>query len=938
MKSLRALLLACLLTLIFGVTPAQPQGLREVRSLGGITEYALDANGLQVLLMPVSGAPRLTVTVTYRVGSRQETAAEAGMAHLLEHLSFHDAEGVDGDISAALQALGARYNGTTSFDRTNYLASLPADAGALALRRVLQLEAARMSGAHLSEQALARETPIVLNELGLRGQALAPQMQQALSAAAFRQHPYGRPVIGYATGLEQLSLPALRAFYARHYRPDRAVLMIAGGFDTTQALAAVTEVFGALPRPAAQPPEEAGEPSPEPDQTVPRVTTLRTRSTALAVGWRVPGMAHRHAPALAMLSQVLASAGGPESQALAGVAATRDPYLIGRTLPLPAVPSGTASDRAALEMREQRWIDGLQDLRIDRSNAGWLRSATAEYARQWQAALRDPERASSLISDAIGAGDWRLVFKQLEGLQRLQPDDIAEVARLYLRSENRSVARGVTDPAVTATQFEEQPLGFLSGLFSKPVQVQRVDDPSQAAGQLNEPAPAPLAGGQAFETDAAALDRATQRYQLPSGMRIALLPRETAGERVALLLQLRWGAPREMAKWQGWRALAPLLDEGTAQHTADQVREIRMKLGAEIHMQAGPQGLSIRVAASRATLVPTLVLLREMLAEPLLPEPAFRRLQAAQLSRLPAANARVDTGPDERERRFHMIHVGLNRGEPGYQPSAAELAAIWRELRVEDVREFHRRFCSANDAIAAVVGALPDKLPGVLEELIGRWKKPGAPAFEHYVQHHFDEHAERFVSQAPADAPAGSVATVVLHQEFALNRDDPDFYPLLAGVRVLAGGAGEPGGSRLADRLRSREAISYAIQQTLQVPAEGDRAFLRLQAGSAPRDAGRLEAGMREEIARLLADGVGSEELEAARGRLATELRQPLLSDAGLAASLMGQLERGSSFSADRQKQDQGMAALTAERVDAALRRLLRPEGWVAVVRDTAGD
>ena len=343
MNLLRALLTACqmtlTLTLIFSGTAARAQGLREapreVRSLGGITEYALDANGLQLLLMPVAGSPRLTVTMTYRVGSRDETAAEAGMAHLLEHLSFHDADGVDGDISAALQALGARYNGTTSVDRTNYLASLLADAGAAALRRVLQLEAARMSGAHLSEQALARETPIVLNELALRAQAPGPQMQQALAAAAFRQHPYGRPVIGYATGLEQLSLPALRAFYAAHYRPDRAVLMIAGGFDTAQALAAVAEVFGPLPRPIA--PADIQDPPPEPDQTLPRVITLRTRASALAVGWRVPGMAHEDAPALMLLNAILPGlAAAPDAlgstaaaQPLAGSATTRDPYLIG---------------------------------------------------------------------------------------------------------------------------------------------------------------------------------------------------------------------------------------------------------------------------------------------------------------------------------------------------------------------------------------------------------------------------------------------------------------------------------------------------------------------------------------------------------------------------------------------------------------------------------
>ncbi|WP_144006983.1 pitrilysin family protein, partial [Pelomonas sp. KK5] len=212
------------------VDAAPAAGFTEIRSIGGITEYRLDANGLQLLLMPVARAPRTSVTVIYRVGSRHERgAAEAGMAHLLEHVSFHGAAGVP-DIAVELQRLGVRFNATTSTDRTNYFASFAAGERGT-LQRVLELEAARMSGARLDESDIAREKPIVLDELALRGQAVLPQLQQALAATAFRSHAYGRPVIGSVASIEQLSLPVLREFYARHYRPDHAVLMLAGAFE-----------------------------------------------------------------------------------------------------------------------------------------------------------------------------------------------------------------------------------------------------------------------------------------------------------------------------------------------------------------------------------------------------------------------------------------------------------------------------------------------------------------------------------------------------------------------------------------------------------------------------------------------------------------------------------------------------------------------------------
>src|SRR5712675_275302 len=101
-----------------------PQGVRQMASMGGITEYDFP-NGLRVLLYPDSAQPKITVNMTYLVGSRHEGYGETGMAHLLEHMDF--IETTNGrKIKAELVARGASWNGTTSDDRTNYYVTFTA--------------------------------------------------------------------------------------------------------------------------------------------------------------------------------------------------------------------------------------------------------------------------------------------------------------------------------------------------------------------------------------------------------------------------------------------------------------------------------------------------------------------------------------------------------------------------------------------------------------------------------------------------------------------------------------------------------------------------------------------------------------------------------------------------------------------------------------------
>src|SRR5579871_2693870 len=125
----------------------------KITSVEGITEYRLD-NGLQVLLFPDNSKPTVTVNVTYMVGSRHEGAGETGMAHLLEHMLFKGTQ-THKEIMGELSAHGNNFNGTTSWDRTNYFETVPATDSDL--RWALEMESDRMVNSRVAKSDLDRD-------------------------------------------------------------------------------------------------------------------------------------------------------------------------------------------------------------------------------------------------------------------------------------------------------------------------------------------------------------------------------------------------------------------------------------------------------------------------------------------------------------------------------------------------------------------------------------------------------------------------------------------------------------------------------------------------------------------------------------------------------------------------------------------------------------
>ena len=201
-------------------------GFTHIKSLGGIDEYRLDSNGLSVLLVPDHSAPVVTFQVTYRVGSRNEVTGTTGATHILEHMmfkgsdAFNDAKG--NSIKQLLEHVGGQFNANTSFDRTNYFATI----GRESLEGYIAIEADRMRHLWLHESDRQSEMTVVRNEYERGKNDPENVLMEEVTAAAYVALPYHHPVIGWKSDIEHVPIEKLREFYETFYWPNNATVII----------------------------------------------------------------------------------------------------------------------------------------------------------------------------------------------------------------------------------------------------------------------------------------------------------------------------------------------------------------------------------------------------------------------------------------------------------------------------------------------------------------------------------------------------------------------------------------------------------------------------------------------------------------------------------------------------------------------------------------
>jgi zinc protease len=268
------------------------------------------ANGLQVVVIENRRAPIVTHMVWYRAGAADEPPGKSGIAHFLEHLMFKGTERLaPGEFSRVVARQGGRDNAFTSWDYTGYVQTIARDR----LGLVMEMEADRMVNLRLAEDIVATERDVILEE---RRQVVenvpSARLREQMNAAMFLNHPYGRPIIGWAHEIRALTRADALDWYKTWYAPNNAVLIVAGDVSAPEVRALAETHYGPIPARAVPVRSRLAEPEPEAARRV-VLRDARVRQPSLTRAYLAPSLQRGesvHAYPLQVLGAVIGAQSG----------------------------------------------------------------------------------------------------------------------------------------------------------------------------------------------------------------------------------------------------------------------------------------------------------------------------------------------------------------------------------------------------------------------------------------------------------------------------------------------------------------------------------------------------------------------------------------------------------------------------------------------------
>jgi len=869
--------------------PAKPalKAPARITSVEGVTEYRL-ANGLKILLIPDRSIDTITVNVTYLVGSRNEGYGETGMAHLLEHLLFRGTRRFP-SIKANFQERGARYNGSTSFDRTNYYETFPASEKTLDY--VLDVEADRMVNASIARKDLDAEMTVVRNEFESGENSAFSVLRERVAASAYLWHNYGKAIIGARSDIENVPIERLRAFYRHYYQPDNAVVLLSGRFDEPAGLRLVHKHFGRISKPSRALRQTY---TVEPTQDGERSVTLRRAGDVQLVSalYHMPPGAHSEYAAVDVLVSLLNHVpSGRLHKALVEPGLASSVFGTERQQREAGMAYFGASLRqdAPLEAARDALLQVIEGFARNPATEDEVGRARTRLVNDIELALADSRDLTSALSETVGIGDWRVFFLHRDRLKQVSAAEVQAVALRYLKPANRTL--GMFLPTLSPDRAEIPPA------------------PDVAAMLKGYRGSAAVLQGEDFNPAPASIEARVLRRTLPGGMKLALLQKKTRGGTVVAQLGIHWGDEQsKLDRAAACGVTGSMLMRGTQKNSREQLRNHFDRLKA--HVRVGGEGGSIETV--RESLPEALRLMAEVLRQPSFPQEEFEQLRRSSLTS-------IDT---QRSDPSALASLALSRHLNPYPPAhwlynttLDERSARLQALSLDDVKKCHADFYGASHSELAVVGDFePERIERLAQELFGDWKSPRP-----YVRI-----ALRVADVQPVDSaintPDKANAVLRAGMLLRLRDDNPDYPALLLGNYVLGGSSD----SRLTRRIREKEGLSYSVGSFLSADSFSERGSFGAFAIYAPQNRARVETAIAEEIRKALAEGFSNEEIETGKKGLLQARQLARSNDENLASRLGSYLVLGRTFSWDEEL-ERRIAALTPKSVVEALRRHLDP-------------
>jgi len=887
--------------LVVSIGLAVIMSLNAVQGLGsGVTKTVLD-NGLTVLIKEIPTAPVVSLQVWYRVGSRHEPQGQNGIAHQLEHLMFKGTDTRPVQFGQLFNALGSVSNAFTSYDMTAYHHTVRADQ----LEALLILEADRLRNTAITPTALESEKRVVISEL--QGYENSPEyrLSRAVMGALYANHPYGLPVGGTATDVEQFSLGEVKAFYRQYYRPDNAVLVIAGDVRPSEALTLVKRTFGQVPAPPEPLPVNAKAAA---AAFTSRRVTLREPGSAplLQMVAPIPALTHADIPALEVLDMLLS--GGRSSllyQSLMETGQASSAYSYSAALQVGGwfeIGAIAAPDQslATIETTITKILDQLAQQPL---SAPALARAKQQLKANFVLRNRDIDaQAAQLANDETVAGDYRFSDRLLAAIDRVTAADVQRVVQTYLGGDRWVVGEFIP------SEFADVELSGRGGtqttehhLVGDPV------DPALVATYL--PKTTRSQGAIAPAT-------AVETFTLKNGLRVLLLV-DRSTPTVTLAGRINAGTAYDVLTQPGVANLtAANLLNGTRDKDALALAQTLEDRGISLEFSAFRDGVDVEGYAL-ASEVPTLLrTLADVLQNATFPEADFNLSQQRYLT---ALSLEADD-PVRLGRR--VFQETLYPSDHPLHPFAtpASVQGIQRQQLVD----FYRAAYAPDQTILTLVGDFdPTRVRSLLNELFGQWQPEIAPL--NLTVPPVSPPPQTLFKNAVIPGKAQAITYIGAP---GLDRRDPQFYAAMVMNHILGG---DTLASRLGTEIRDRQGLTYGIYSFFTASSQAGPFLIQLQ--TAPEDTAQAIQATLKLLRDARTHGFTAAELATAKRSLMNSYVVELANVDVLARTVLGNASVDLPPEELQQFGDR-LAAVTLEDVNHVLREIIDPDRLVIV---TAG-
>lgn len=751
------------------------------------TERTL-SNGLKVYAIRDTSTANVSVQVWYDVGSKDDPAGKSGFAHMFEHLMFKGTRNlIDEQMDRLTEDVGGYNNASTNSDYTNYYEVVPANH----LERLLFAEGDRMASLVVSEKVFASERDVVKEEL--RNRVLASPYGKLFYIyfpnISYSTHPYARPGIGSIEDLDAATIGDIRAFHATYYRPDNAVLVVAGNFDPAQLDKWVDKYFAGIARPNRPIPRVTVA---EPPRTAPTRQTVYEANTplpAVLLSYQLPPDNDPDTPALAVLDGILS--GGENSRLYRNLvyrdqlAAQADTFLdtrqsTGSYAMYAILAGGKPAEEGEKAMRRE-----IADLRDKPVSGAELAEAKNEILT---ASLKSREtaegKASTLASSIIVGGDPKAADQQLAAIARVTAADVQRVARKYL-GDNQSAAL-IYLPDTMAKGAKGDTIAVASTVKVAPLVV-----PSDVVIHTQAPEGQRVAVPAPGAAVSPVIPRPTET-KLANGLRVIVVEKRDLPIVTATVVAPAGGGRDPDGKAGTASLAADLMTKGTTTRSAEQIAQQVESLGGSIGAGADWDAAFATVTVKADQADPALAILADVARNP-----AF-------------AQAEID-----RARKQSIDGVTVQLKDPGALSGIVASRAVFGNraygnllsgtptslprITRDDITGAYGRAWNPGTSALVVVGDIASKDAAALaQKLFGDWKAGDTVVS---TGPHIVRNTPRVVV---VDMPGAGQAGVVIARP-GIARADKDFYAAQVANATLGVGFT----SRLNREIRIKRGLAY---------------------------------------------------------------------------------------------------------------------------------